>query len=391
MIPFPSRVPALLFPQRAAEHAAVSAPRERQCSSSRSNWISKLLRFLRSHSLPNAASRKRFSPRTKEQPAPVPSVFGAPCSASTVPALALHLERDSMDRFPSRPSVPLSALPAVLLPSAAGACGQSRSSPRFDRPMYQNSIALQIAPAFGTRARRPPGPPLRHRADSRSSGRPAGKRCGCAAPQERDRHHDRPRACAPRRWRRSLRWPGCYRRSVASDSLDRIRGLRLGLAQRLIYQQDGASWALERYYGKEGCSTCPERAEGCSCPVRQRIALSRTLQSLLRYLFTSFFHSYLSATMGSTRIALLAGTKHAANPTMIKIIPKPANVSGSVALTPNSKLAISGVSPRETRNPRRTPMTVSFIPSRKIIPSTSLRFAPSAIRTPISCVRWATK
>src|SRR5256885_7373802 len=100
MIPFPSRVLALLFPQKAAERAAVSAPRERQCSSSHSNSISRLPRFPRSGSLPNAASQKRFSPRPKERPAPVPSVFAARCSALTVPALAPHLERDGVDRFP---------------------------------------------------------------------------------------------------------------------------------------------------------------------------------------------------------------------------------------------------------------------------------------------------
>ena len=159
---------------------------------------------------------------------PAPFVFGVRDFASTVPESALRPGRDSRDRCPFHPRLRLSAFPGAHLPSVAGACGQSHSSQRCDKPTSRNLLVRQTDRVFDTRARTPPGPLLRHRAGSRSCGRPAGKRCGCAAPPELDRHRDRPRACAPRRRRRSLRWPGCYRRSAASESLDRIRGLRLG-------------------------------------------------------------------------------------------------------------------------------------------------------------------
>src|SRR5260370_41157070 len=103
MIPFPSLLPATLSRQRVAMSAAASAPREKQCFLPRSNSISRLPRSLQCRILPSAASRKPFSPHEKGQQVPVPSVFATRCSALAVPALAPHLERDLVDRSPSRP------------------------------------------------------------------------------------------------------------------------------------------------------------------------------------------------------------------------------------------------------------------------------------------------
>src|SRR6266851_9181141 len=127
MIPFPLLLPAIFSAQRVAMPCVAFAPREKQCSSSRSNWTSRLPRFHLSRSLPNAASRKRFAPPPKERQALVPSAFAARCSALIVPALALHPGCDSLDRFPFRPCPPLLELRAAPLPCAAGACGQSHS------------------------------------------------------------------------------------------------------------------------------------------------------------------------------------------------------------------------------------------------------------------------
>src|SRR5207302_10381039 len=156
MTRFPSRVPALLSPRTVATHDAISAPLERQCFSPRSNWISRLPRFLRFRNLPNGASQKLFFPLPKERPALAPSVFGVRDSASTVLALVLHPGRDSRDRFPFHRCLRLSAFPGARLPSVAGAYGQSRSSRRCDKPKSRNLLVRQTDRVFDIPAKTPP-------------------------------------------------------------------------------------------------------------------------------------------------------------------------------------------------------------------------------------------
>ena len=70
-------------------------------------------------------------------------------------------------------------------------------------------------------------------------------------------------------------------------------------------------------------------------------------------------YSHLSATSGSTRVALLAGIKHAINATSNRQIGTKTKVLISVAVTPNNKLVISRVSTYAATNPSATPTTVS--------------------------------
>src|SRR5678815_2606644 len=102
------------------------------------------------------------------------------------------------------------------------------------------------------------------------------------------------------------------------------------------------------------------------------------------------FHSYLSATSGSTFVARSAGTKHAIKATANNNPATTANVIGSLALTWNSNVDITFVSMNAPINPTTTPTTASIIPCRTTSFSTSCRRAPSAMRTPISWVRCAT-
>ena len=94
--------------------------------------------------------------------------------------------------------------------------------------------------------------------------------------------------------------------------------------------------------------------------------------------------------MGSVFIARRAGTEQAASATMIRIIGTDAKVSGSVALTPNSRFDIRRVSPNDAAKPITTPVAASRMPSPTTILSTCCRCAPSAMRMPISWVRCAT-
>src|SRR5262249_47985933 len=98
-------------------------------------------------------------------------------------------------------------------------------------------------------------------------------------------------------------------------------------------------------------------------------------------------HSYLSATIGSTREDLRAGMKHATRATPSNINATKTNVRGSVALTPNNKLSISRVNPYADNTPTDTPPSEIFSPPLTTSPTTSRACAPSAIRNPISCVR----
>src|ERR1043166_1801183 len=75
-------------------------------------------------------------------------------------------------------------------------------------------------------------------------------------------------------------------------------------------------------------------------------------------------HSYLSAAIGSTLAARLAGIQHANNDTTSKTNGTAANVNGSVAATPKSNVLINLVSANDATTPNTTPINVNPIPFR---------------------------
>src|SRR5215510_13587776 len=83
-------------------------------------------------------------------------------------------------------------------------------------------------------------------------------------------------------------------------------------------------------------------------------------------------HSYLKASIGSTLVALRAGAKQATRATSVSSAAIVTNVNGSLAVTPNSRLAISRVSRNAARLPSATPARASSIPCPTTSSSTSL-------------------
>src|SRR5262249_35204457 len=83
-------------------------------------------------------------------------------------------------------------------------------------------------------------------------------------------------------------------------------------------------------------------------------------------------HSYRMAASGSTFVARRAGIQQASKPTPANSGGAAMNVSGSVSLTPNNKLAINRVSANEIVNPTPTPVSVRAIPCPITSFSTSL-------------------
>src|SRR5215472_4582005 len=72
-------------------------------------------------------------------------------------------------------------------------------------------------------------------------------------------------------------------------------------------------------------------------------------------------HSYLSATIGSTRMARCAGTYAAATATRIRNTATPRNVTGSCVPTPKSRLVKRRATTNAPASPMATPTTVSLI------------------------------
>src|SRR5205814_6888450 len=72
------------------------------------------------------------------------------------------------------------------------------------------------------------------------------------------------------------------------------------------------------------------------------------------------YYSYLSAIIGSTFVALRAGTKQAPRATPARIIEITKKVVESVALTPNNKLDIKRVVSHAPPRPIASPTTASF-------------------------------
>src|SRR6266581_2549574 len=98
-------------------------------------------------------------------------------------------------------------------------------------------------------------------------------------------------------------------------------------------------------------------------------------------------HSVRRATMGSTRMARRAGKKQARAAIAARRRVTAPRLSGSKGLTRKRRLLIRRVSISEPTKPAARPRTTSFIPWEMISARTFWGWAPSAIRTPISCVR----
>ena len=102
-------------------------------------------------------------------------------------------------------------------------------------------------------------------------------------------------------------------------------------------------------------------------------------QSAINILSINNPYSYLSATIGSTFVARLAGTQHASKATNASSNAIPTNVHGFVALTPKSRFFIVRVNANEETIPNATPTNASFIPFPITIRKTFPLCAPSVI------------
>src|ERR1051326_7114628 len=105
---------------------------------------------------------------------------------------------------------------------------------------------------------------------------------------------------------------------------------------------------------------------------------------------TGLNYSYRSATIGSTFVARRAGTKQATSATIVSSAAVTPNVSGSLGCTPKSMLFRVPkylVNTQAPARPSATPIKVKVMPCRRTIASIRPRFAPKAMRIPISCVR----
>src|SRR5215510_6351262 len=97
----------------------------------------------------------------------------------------------------------------------------------------------------------------------------------------------------------------------------------------------------------------------------------------------TLLQSHRSAWSGSTFVARRAGIQHASNATTSSNNAITMNVSGSVALTPYSKLLIKRVAPYAASNPTTTPASASLSSYALASRRTPRAFAPSAMCNPM--------
>src|SRR5262245_53926557 len=115
----------------------------------------------------------------------------------------------------------------------------------------------------------------------------------------------------------------------------------------------------------------------------------RTYRSHLSHSSHSSY-SYRNATIGSTLDARRAGMKQAISATIVSSAAATPKVHGSLGFTRKSmllRLSRYRVNTKPPAMPSPTPINVNVIPCLKIMASILPRFAPSAMRMPISCVR----
>src|SRR6266496_3530201 len=127
-----------------------------------------------------------------------------------------------------------------------------------------------------------------------------------------------------------------------------------------------------------------------SCPLSIRLS-DFDLEASFGFRVSSFgFHSHLNAFIGSTRVARLAGNQLAKTATNTNNAETTRNVSGSLGVTPKSRLERRRVTANAPAIPKAAPVEASFTPWRMTSNSTWRRGAPNATRTPISRVRCTT-
>ena len=102
-------------------------------------------------------------------------------------------------------------------------------------------------------------------------------------------------------------------------------------------------------------------------------------------------HSWRSARIGSTLVARSAGIRLASTATTMRNSAAPTMLTGSAGRTWYSRGAISGAAARAMAIPTAIPDIASNKPRLMTIRSTPRGSAPSAMRMPISRVRWLTE
>src|SRR4030095_13887310 len=105
----------------------------------------------------------------------------------------------------------------------------------------------------------------------------------------------------------------------------------------------------------------------------------------------STIHSILSATIGLTFAARRAGNQQAINAAPARSNATEAKVTGSVGLTSWMMLRSTRVVPHDPNSPSAMPTAVSRQPRRSTPAMIVWRQGPSAMRQPISGVRWLTR
>src|SRR5438270_667705 len=121
------------------------------------------------------------------------------------------------------------------------------------------------------------------------------------------------------------------------------------------------------------------------------LAVDKPTSGLLIIPESDFRYSLLSASTGSTRIARRAGIAVAMRTTTRRMIEPQPSVHGSKAETSYSIPARISRAAKAPANPRPTPSRPTVMPWRRTSQRTSAALAPSATRTPSSCVRCATR
>ncbi len=87
-----------------------------------------------------------------------------------------------------------------------------------------------------------------------------------------------------------------------------------------------------------------------------------TVERQIEGLVAGFRYSYLKAVIGSTLVALRAGTRHATSVTTPTISDTITKVNKSVGLIPNNRLDITLVKARDAAKPITMPIIASIAP-----------------------------
>src|SRR5512146_157855 len=168
--------------------------------------------------------------------------------------------------------------------------------------------------------------------------------------------------------------------------------------QRIHYTEHGGIGAnaqgqrQHRHCGEAGALT--EHAQAVAKIVQQSFHISLKslwVPHLCRFCESGIRYSYLSATMGSTFVARRAGIKLASSADATSTAATTINVHGSRGLTPKSSPASNRVAATLASRPAATPARATRIPCPTTRRIGSRAFAPSAMRNPISCMRWLTE